>query len=64
MKKEFTEFSQLDAGTTRLPDERTILRFRHFLEANNLAIQILATVNAKLIDWDLLLKAGTFLMPL
>ncbi len=30
------------------------------LEANNLVIQILATVNAKLIDRGLLLKAGTF----
>ena len=55
----FREFAQLDAGATRLPDESTILRFRHLLEANNLATQILATVNAKLIDRGLLLKAGT-----
>jgi IS5 family transposase len=55
----FREFAQLDAGSMRLPDESTILRFRHLLEANNLAIQILATVNAKLIDRGLLLKAGT-----
>ena len=45
----FREFAQLDAGATRLPNESTILRFRHLLEANNLATQILATVNAKLI---------------
>lgn len=55
----FREFAQLDAGATRLPDESTILRFRHLLEANNLATQILATVNAKLIQRGLLLKAGT-----
>ena len=55
----FREFAQLDAGATRLPDESTILRFRHLLEANNLASQILATVNAKLIERGLLLKAGT-----
>ena len=55
----FREFAQLDAGATRLPDESTILRFRHLLEANNLASQILATVNAKLIDRGLLRKAGT-----
>ena len=55
----FREFAQLDAGATRLPDESTILRFRHLLEANNLATQIFATVNAKLIDRGLLLKAGT-----
>ena len=55
----FREFAQLDAGATRLPDESTILRFRHLLEANNMATHILATVNAKLIDRGLLLKAGT-----
>jgi len=55
----FREFAQLDAGATRLPDESTILRFRHLLEANNLASQILATVNANLIERGLLLKAGT-----
>jgi len=44
----FRELAQLDAGATRLPDESTILRFRHLIEANNLASQILATVNAKL----------------
>jgi IS5 family transposase len=55
----FRDFVQLDAGATLLPDESTILRFRHLLEANNLATQILATVNAKLIERGLLLKAGT-----
>ena len=55
----FREFAQLDAGATRLPDESTILRFRHLLEANNLATQMLATVNAKLIERGLLLKTGT-----
>ena len=54
----FREFAQLDAGATRLPDESTILRFRHFLEAHQLAIQMLASVNARLIDRGLMLKAG------
>jgi IS5 family transposase len=54
----FREFAQLDAGASRLPDESTILRFRHLLEANNLATHNLATENAKLIDRGLLLKAG------
>ena len=53
------EFAQLDAGATRLPDESTILRFRHLLEAHNLAAQMLASVNAKLIERGLLLKSGT-----
>ena len=36
-----------------------IFRFRHLLEANNLAFQMRATVNAKSIERDLLLKEGT-----
>jgi IS5 family transposase len=55
----YREFAQLDAGITRLPDESTILRFRHMLEQNELGMQILAAVNAKLIDRGLLLKTGT-----
>ena len=41
-----------------MPDESTILRFRHLLE-HKLADQILALVNALLSDKGLLLKAGT-----
>jgi IS5 family transposase len=55
----YQEFAHLDAGMTRLPDETTILRFRHMLEAHGLGQQILATVNAKLIDRGLMLKTGT-----
>jgi IS5 family transposase len=44
---------------SRLPDESTIMRFRHMLEAHGLGQQILATVNAKLIDRGLMLKTGT-----
>lgn len=55
----FREFAQLDAGITRLPDESTILRFRHLLEANNLSSQILGIVNAQLSHQGLMLKAGT-----
>jgi IS5 family transposase len=32
----YREFAKLDAGITRLPDESTILRFRHRLEQNDL----------------------------
>lgn len=55
----FTHFAQLDAGMSRLPDESTILRFRHLLEANNLGLQILASVNAILMQKNLLLQRGT-----
>ena len=55
----FREFAGLDAGEDNLPDESTILRFRHLLEAHNLSSQILATVNATLAAKGLLLKSGT-----
>ena len=55
----YQEFAHLDAGMTRLPDEITIPRFGHMLEAHGLGQQILATVNAKLIDRGLMLKTGT-----
>ena len=55
----FREFAGLDAGEDNLPDESTILRFRHLLEAHDLSLQILATVNATLATKGLLLKSGT-----
>ncbi|MGF6651290.1 IS5 family transposase [Paraburkholderia youngii] len=41
----YRDFAGLDGGMTRLPDESTILRFRHLLEAHGLAAQMLAMVN-------------------
>ncbi len=55
----FRVFAGLDVGEHHLPDESTILRFRHLLETHNLSIQILATVNATLSAKGLLLKQGT-----
>ena len=55
----YREFAGLDAGVTRMPDESTILRFRHLLEANDLSIQLLAAINATLATKGLLLKSGT-----
>ena len=54
----YREFAGLDAHV-RMPDESTILRFRHRLEKHKLADQILATVNELLAAQGLLLKAGT-----
>jgi len=54
----YREFAQLQE-LARLPDESTILRFRHRLEKHKLAGQILAIVNEVLIARDLLLKGGT-----
>jgi transposase, IS5 family len=55
----YREFAQLDAGITRLPDESTILRFRHLLEAHGLSAQLLGTINATLAAKGLMLKTGT-----
>ena len=54
----FREFAGL-GWDSRLPDESTILRFRHLLEKHKLAEQILAAVNELLRDKGLMLKAGT-----
>jgi IS5 family transposase len=55
----FREFAGLDDWDTRLPDETTILRFRHLLERHKLAEQILAVVNDLLREKGLLLRTGT-----
>ena len=53
------EFSGLDNWTTRLPDESTILRFRHLLEKHKLAAEILVVVNDLLRTKGLMFKAST-----
>jgi IS5 family transposase len=55
----YREFVCLDGGMTRLPDETTILRFRHLLEAHGIAAQILTVVNEILNEKGLMLKAGS-----
>ena len=54
----FRDFAGLswDSAT---PDESTILRFRHLLEAHKLAEQILRTVTDLLVSKKLLLRTGT-----
>ena len=54
----FREFAGL-GWDSRLPDDSTILRFRHLLERHKLAEQILATVNDLLQGKGLMLKADT-----
>ena len=55
----FRDFAGLGGWDDRLPDESTILRFRHVLEKHKLAEQILKTVNDLLGAKGLLLKSGT-----
>ncbi len=53
----FSEFAGVGRDS-RIPDERTILRFRHLLERNLLTDQILVLVSDLLRDKGLMLKAG------
>ncbi|ADX46017.1 transposase IS4 family protein [Paracidovorax avenae ATCC 19860] len=55
----FREFAGLGGWDERLPDESTILRFRHVLEKHKLAVQILQTVNDLLSAKGMMLKSGT-----
>ena len=54
----YRDFAGLADGE-RLPDESTILRFRHLLEKHNLAAAMFETVNALLSAKGLLLKTGS-----
>ena len=55
----FRDFAGLGGWDDRLPDESTILRFRHVLEKHNLAERILSTVNLLLGAKGLMLRSGT-----
>lgn len=52
-------FAGLSLARDRVPDETTILHFRHLIERHNLALRLLAEVNALLGERGLLLRQGT-----
>ena len=52
-------FARVELGEDTVPDESTILRFRHLLEAHQLTAAMFAAVKTLLEDKHLLLKAGT-----
>jgi IS5 family transposase len=52
-------FAGLDAGSDTLPDETTILNFRHLLQTHRLSARLFAEVNALLAEKGLLLREGT-----
>ena len=54
----YRRFAGLE-GAARMPDETTILRFRHLLERHQLTPQLLAAINAGLAQQGLMLKTGT-----
>jgi IS5 family transposase len=52
-------FARVELGEDTVPDESTILRFRHLLEEHQLTAEMFATVRTLLEEKRLLLKAGT-----
>jgi IS5 family transposase len=52
-------FARVELGRDVVPDETTILRFRHLLEGHGLTAAMFEAVKALLVEKQLLLKAGT-----
>ena len=52
-------FAGIELGDDRIPDETTILNFRHLLERHGLTDAIFADVNAHLADKGITLRSGT-----
>ena len=53
------KFAGLDAGVTRMPDETTILNFRHVLEHHQLAEAVFGEVLSLVTERGLILRQGT-----
>jgi len=49
----------IELGDDRIPDETTILKFRHLLERHGLTEAIFADVNTQLADKGITLRSGT-----
>ena len=54
-------FAGIDLISDRIPDETTILAFRHLLEKHDLGKQIFVTVNAHLKEQGMSMKQGTII---
>jgi IS5 family transposase len=52
-------FARVELGEDVVPDESTILRFRHLLEEHRLTAAMFEAINVLLIEKRLLLKSGT-----
>ena len=52
-------FAGIELGDDRIPDETTILNFRHLLERHGLSEAIFADVNAHLANKGITLRSGT-----
>jgi transposase len=52
-------FAGIELGDDRIPDETTILNFRHLLEKHRLTEKLFAEVNGHLADQGITLRSGT-----
>lgn len=52
-------FAEIELGDDQIPDETTILNFRHLLERHGLLEAVFADVNAHLADKGITLCSGT-----
>ncbi len=55
----FQQFAKIDIVVDTIPDETTLLKFRHLIERRGLATKILEAVNDHLAQRGLLLREGT-----
>jgi IS5 family transposase len=55
----YRQFAGLDIGNRGVPDESTLLRFRHLLEEHKLAARMLLVINTTLAAQGLMLKTGS-----
>jgi IS5 family transposase len=53
------QFAGIELGCDRIPDETTILNFRHLLEKHQLTEKLFAEVNGHLADQGITLRSGT-----
>jgi IS5 family transposase len=58
-RRSFQRFLRLEPLTQKVPDETTVLHFRHMLEKHQLTEAIFARVRTQLEERGLLVKAGT-----
>jgi transposase, IS5 family len=52
-------FAKIDLGTTGVPDETTVCKFRHLLEKHDIGKKLLKEVNAYLADHGIKVGSGT-----
>ncbi len=58
-RRSFAKFLNIDLMNNRIPDETTILNFRHLIEKNQIASEFFDLINKQLEKQGLMMKKGT-----